>query len=254
VKKTFGYRLRFTEATIRAAIQKFTEKTDGQVDRSPTLTVATESGEWSHDSLEEFFGDYRSGGAGHVLTAVPRGDLNIFFDATRSLISVSLSTRDAVEAVFAIFEAGRNDATPLNPSPTEVTVFIGHGRSPQWRDLQDHLRDQHGIVTAAFESGARVGHEVRDVLEDMLGKTSLALLVLTAEDEAAAGAMRARQNVVHELGLFQGKLGFTRAIALVEEGVELFSNLDGIQQIRYPGGRIRETFGDVLGVIRREFR
>jgi len=40
----------------------------------------------------------------------------------------------------------------------------------------------------------------------MLGKTSFAILVMTGEDKIEDGEMRARQNVVHELGLFQGKL------------------------------------------------
>jgi predicted nucleotide-binding protein len=76
---------------------------------------------------------------------------------------------------------------------------------------------------------------------------------MTAEDETVEGEFRARQNVVHEIGLFQGKLGFSRAIVLVEDGVELFSNLQGVQQIRYSKGNIRETYGDVLATLRREF-
>ena len=87
----------------------------------------------------------------------------------------------------------------------------------------------------------------------MLTKSSFALLVLTAEDETTDGTKRARQNVVHETGLFQGRLGFTKAIVLLEEGAEEFSNLYGIQQIRFKKGNIKETFGDVLATIRREF-
>lgn len=53
---------------------------------------------------------------------------------------------------------------------------------------------------------------------------------------------RARQNVVHEAGLFQGRLGFNRAIAVVDNGVEVFSNLDGVQQIRYDKGNVKSTW------------
>jgi predicted nucleotide-binding protein len=56
-------------------------------------------------------------------------------------------------------------------------------------------------------TGARAGHTIRDVLEDMLERPSFAVLVMTAEDQTADGESRARQNVVHEVGLFQGKLG-----------------------------------------------
>ena len=86
----------------------------------------------------------------------------------------------------------------------------------------------------------------------MSRKASLALLVLTGEDKTEDG-IRARQNVIHECGLFQGRLGFDRAILLVEEGIELASNFDGIQQLRFKKGRITEVFGDVIATIRREF-
>ena len=76
---------------------------------------------------------------------------------------------------------------------------------------------------------------------------------MTGEDTQNDGTLRARQNVVHETGLFQGRLGFSRGIVLLESGAEEFSNLYGIQQIRFAKGSIRETFGDVLANIKREF-
>jgi Predicted nucleotide-binding protein containing TIR-like domain len=85
----------------------------------------------------------------------------------------------------------------------------------------------------AFEVGARAGHHVRDILEQLLEDSSIAFLVLTGEDEMADQKMRARQNVIHETGLFQGRLGFSKAIVLLENGVEEFSNLDGIQHITF---------------------
>lgn len=125
--------------------------------------------------------------------------------------------------------------------------------SGQWKELKDHLHEQHGYEVEAYETGARAGHEIRDVLEEMLGKVSFAVLVMTGEDGVECGMMRARQNVVHELGLFQGRLGFTKAIVLLEENTEEFSNLHGVHQIRYRKGNIRETFGDVIATLRREF-
>ena len=86
----------------------------------------------------------------------------------------------------------------------------------------------------------------------MLSSSAIAFLIMTGEDETADAEYRARQNVVHELGLFQGKLGFGRAIALVEDGIELFTNMAGIQQIRFSKGNIQETFGEVLATIKRE--
>jgi predicted nucleotide-binding protein len=133
-----------------------------------------------------------------------------------------------------------------------VKIFIGHGGDPQWRDLKDHLQDKHSLTVIAYEIGLRAGLSVKEVLEQMLEDSSFALLVLTGEDIHTDGEAHARENVIHELGLFQGKIGFTRAIALVEEGVKEFSNILGINQIRFSKGRVRETFGEVIATIKRE--
>jgi len=67
-----------------------------------------------------------------------------------------------------------------------------------------------------YESDERAGLSVVSVLGDMLDQVTFAILVLSGEDETADGKKRARQNVVHEAGLFQGRLGFERAIMLVQ--------------------------------------
>jgi hypothetical protein len=68
-------------------------------------------------------------------------------------------------------------------------------------------------------------------LEQMLDQAGFALLVLTAESERTDGVVLARQNVVHEAGLFQGRLGWRKAIVLREDGCEEFSNIAGLGQI-----------------------
>ncbi|HEV8582550.1 MAG TPA: TIR domain-containing protein, partial [Thermoanaerobaculia bacterium] len=89
-------------------------------------------------------------------------------------------------------------------------------------------------------------------LAEMLDAAALAFVVLTAEDEAKDGTMRARMNVVHEAGLFQGRLGFNRAIVLLEDGCEEFSNIQGLGQIRFPKGNIKASFEEIRQVLERE--
>jgi predicted nucleotide-binding protein len=62
----------------------------------------------------------------------------------------------------------------------------------------------------------------------------------------------ARDNVIHEVGLFQGRLGFERAIVLLEESCEEFSNITGLSQLRYPTGRISAIFEKLRAVLERE--
>ena len=86
----------------------------------------------------------------------------------------------------------------------------------------------------------------------MLDAAAIAFLVMTGEDEQADGGLNARMNVVHEAGLFQGRLGFTRAIILLEEDCEEFSNIQGLGQVRFPKGNIRAAFDDVRQIFERE--
>jgi predicted nucleotide-binding protein len=173
-------------------------------------------------------------------------------------LHVEAARRADIEAIFEVFEKN-SKISKLPPEPPEPlppispVVFIGHGRSAAWRDLKDHLQDKHGFTVEHYESGARAGHTIRDILEDMVSKSSIAVLVLTGEDEQKDGLFRPRQNVIHEAGLFQGRLSFSRAILLIGDGVEKFSNVDGIQHISFTKGNIKETFGEVLATIRREF-
>jgi hypothetical protein len=40
---------------------------------------------------------------------------------------------------------------------------------------------------------------------------------------------------------------------MLEEGAEEFSNVQGIQEIRFSKGNLKETFGEVLATLKREF-
>lgn len=210
---------------------------------------------WCHDDLTEFFSDYRKDECCEYSLHYQdqKYGLRVIGKGTGAAVYIKGPTRAFVQNVAEVFENYYASKSLLPFLPNTPIIFIGHGRSSQWRDLKDHLHDKHGYRIEAYETGARAGHVIRDILDDMASKASLALLVLTAEDEQADGTFHARQNVIHEVGLFQGKIGFNRAITLIEHGVEPFSNLQGIDQIRYSKGNIRETFGEVLATIKREF-
>lgn len=230
-----------------------------------------------YDDIEDFFQDYSSGARPNyalfkLYGSGPKSDANVSITLFTSSLSGGFYTRAEVEVkgaepnpkktiadFFSILDSNKEKYLIKLPDAPKVvvpkpTVFIGHGRSLQWRELKDHLSDKHDYKIEAYETGARAGHTIRDVLDDMLSRSNFALLVLTAEDDMKDGGMRARQNVIHETGLFQGKLGFSRAIVLLEEGAEEFSNIFGIQQLRFSKDNIKEVFGDVLATLRREFQ
>jgi predicted nucleotide-binding protein len=140
------------------------------------------------------------------------------------------------------------------PEPTHsgTKVFIGHGQSELWRVLKDFIQDRLHLQWTEFNRVPVAGITNISRLSEMLNNAAIAFLILTAEDEQSTGKMNPRMNVIHEAGLFQGKLGFEKAIVLLEVGCEEFSNIHGLGQIRFPKGNISATFEEVRRVLERE--
>ncbi|WP_330084341.1 TIR domain-containing protein [Methylocystis iwaonis] len=133
-----------------------------------------------------------------------------------------------------------------------TNVFIGHGRSNVWRELKDFVQDRIGLPWDEFNRVPVAGVTNIARLSEMLDAAAIAFLIMTAEDEMADGEVQARMNVVHEAGLFQGRLGFTKAIVLLEDGCVEFSNIQGLGQIRFPKGKIGASFEEIRRVLERE--
>lgn len=131
-------------------------------------------------------------------------------------------------------------------------VFIGHGRSPVWRELKDFLQDRLHLNWEEFNRQPTAGIATIERLQEMLDESCFAFLVMTGEDQHTDQRLHARENVVHEAGLFQGRLGFRKAVLLLEEGCSEFSDIFGLGQIRFPKGNIRAAFEEVRRVLERE--
>lgn len=258
----------FSEKVIRLASDNFTALTSCEHSEcllNYTYIIGSGNIEWSYDSREEFLASYRVidfsrdyfliyGINTICKTYGSYLKLEIKGSSHSTTVVVAAKERSEIEAVHSVFEnASSEDRKPLEESKLKPVVFIGHGRSLLWRELKDHLQDMHGYSVEAYEVGARAGHNIRDILDSMLDNSSFAFLVMTAEDEMSDGTYQPRMNVVHELGLFQGRLGWPRGIMLLEEGAEDFSNMAGIHQLRFSQGNIKEIFGDVLATLKREF-
>src|SRR5262249_48957202 len=151
---------------------------------------------WRFDDLEEFLAAYsgspvqdanmllgwRDSKRNYVL------NLEVWGWSSHSIVSVSAPSRAEIASIFAIFEELKpEDIIKLKqtPKPIELKIFIGHGQSAEWLNLKSHLQDKHHLQIEAYETGARAGHTIRDILDTMAKDSSFALLVLTGEDETA---------------------------------------------------------------------
>ncbi len=190
------------------------------------------------EKIEEFFSKYRSRPG--VLFIPP---------------SQTSKNQTTVKRIFQLSQQIKNlngdelssQLAELKPKTRKISkgggkVFIGHGRSQLWARVQLFLQDDFKLETLTFESESRTSETIVNVLEDFLNDASFAILIMTAEDETSEGNIRARQNVIHEAGLFQGRLGFDRVVILKQSETEEFSNIAGLQYIPFTGDNIEQCF------------
>ena len=179
----------------------------------------------------------------HVLMIVEMLAAKMAFKQARDLSAILIKMSSHIE---------RMEKRKMKEDRIGTNVFIGHGRSRLWLELKVFVEDRLSLVADEFNRVPVAGITNIARLSEMLDAAAIALVVLTAEDEQADGQLRARMNVIHEVGLFQGRLGFTRAIVLLEEGCEEFSNINGLGQIRFPKNNIKAAFQEIREVIERE--
>lgn len=149
---------------------------------------------------------------------------------------------------YATSVSGNSSPEPIgNPAPKDQgtpTVFLVHGQNHGKRDTVALFLQNAGpgAKPVILEELANKGRTLVEKLEQHAGDSKFAVVLLTGDDEAGApGAMRderrlrARQNVILELGWFCGLLGREKVAVLYESDVELPSDIDGLAYIALDG-------------------
>lgn len=264
MRKTKSYsQLKFPAEIIKKVFVLLNGSGNGH--KSFRYKVGFDNESWHFDTFEEFITEYRKDclEAYFKFSLEQRSIEFHFFRNHKTHIEVEGQDRNKIHEVFEFFddyyEGHKVSVEEIENSKKEllkktIKVFIGHGRSQQWRDLKDHLQDKMGFTVLAYETGSRAGYTITEVLEELSKTASIAFLVHTAEDLDKDHVFHARENVIHETGLFQGKLGVKKAIIILEEGTKEYTNISGVQQLRYTAGNIKEVFGEVISIIYREFK
>ena len=123
----------------------------------------------------------------------------------------------------------------------EFTVFISHGRSDLWRQVERYINktiDMDTVVLKETYHGVTIIEKLRDEAENC----ECAVVIMTPDDEMADGSFRSRQNVIHEIGYLQALYGRQNVVILKEESVEGFSNNSGIECIEFAGTSVSSIF------------
>jgi predicted nucleotide-binding protein len=158
--------------------------------------------------------------------------------------------RRDIDQVFEI----RANSELSQPTPQSVTehrrVFISHGRSADWREVQAYVEKDVELATLELAQEPSAGQTIIEKLENNASSCDSAVIVMTGDDIDANGQARARENVMHEIGFFQAKYGRSRVCLLHEEAVSIPTNLSGVVYVPFPEGNIAASFG----VLNRELK
>jgi Predicted nucleotide-binding protein containing TIR-like domain len=125
-------------------------------------------------------------------------------------------------------------------SPTDV--FMIHGHNTSVKESVARFIEKLGLKAIILHELPNQGNTIIEKFE-LHAEVAFAIALVTGDDEAReAGSgtdlrKRARQNVIFEFGFFVGKLGRAHVCALLEEGVEVPSDYQGVVYIPLdPGG------------------
>ena len=132
-------------------------------------------------------------------------------------------------------------------------VFISHGHDSIAREkVKRFLSQEMGYEPIILnEQPGRQGLTIIEALERFSEGCVFAIVLITGDDMTTEGSRRARQNVIHELGYFQGRLGRKKVLLLIEDGIELPTNMAGLFHIPF-NQDVSETFAQCRQILEHE--
>jgi predicted nucleotide-binding protein len=152
--------------------------------------------------------------------------------------------RRDVEYLLEVWES-RNTADSSTRGPSLLHVFISHGRSTEWREVQAFIEKDLETPTLELAQEPNRGRTVLQKLAEESNRCSYAVIVMTGDDMSGFDPPRARENVIHEIGYFQGRYGMDHVCVLYEEGTNIPTNIQGLAYLPFPKGLVRSSFGEL---------
>lgn len=158
-----------------------------------------------------------------------------------------------IDQIFEI-RAHSELAMPEQHAALRRRVFISHGHAPDWREVQAYIEKDINLGTLELAQEANQGRTILAKLLESSEKCDSAVIVMTGDDLDADGQARARENVIHEIGFFQGKYGLNRIVLLHEEGVNIPSNIQGVVYTPFTKSMVSASFGLLVRELNAMYR
>lgn len=117
-------------------------------------------------------------------------------------------------------------------------VFIIHGHDLKQKEQLKEIVKEAGAVPYVLQEDTEAGRPLIEKFEKVASVCTCAIAVLTPDDEVLSddsgrGSLRARQNVIYEIGWFAGRRGGHRVLMLFRGKIAIPSNLDGVDHLNF---------------------
>ena len=125
-------------------------------------------------------------------------------------------------------------------------IFIIHGHDEnRLLELEKILKEHFGLIPIVLKDQPNNGSTTLiEKFEQYASQCSYAIALFTPDDQVENNGkkyLQARPNVIYELGWFSAKLTRKNVMLLLKEGTDVFSDFQGIVQIRF-NNSIEEVF------------
>jgi len=221
--------------------------TTGAADEGAYLTWVAETNHWVEQSFGENSAkaqDFDGAGAmGFVLTSgmddtqIRRDGLTSKLNRLRAFTSVLKQTAD-------LAEMGVPNASAMGRQPTTTgskKVFVVHGHDDGAKQAVARYLEKLELTPVILHEQPSGGRTIIEKFE-AYADVAFAVVLLTPDDQGGPVAtpfekqsLRARQNVILELGYFLGRLGRERVCGLYKEGTEIPSDFQGVVFVSMDG-------------------
>lgn len=149
-----------------------------------------------------------------------------------------------------MFELRANSELEQPKKESPRRVFISHGQSNEWRKVQPFIEKDVGLQTIELAQEPNAGRTIIEKLLENAERCDCAVIIMTGDDFTQEEEARVRENVMHEIGFFQGFYGRKFVILLHEDGANIPTNLSGVAYVPFPKDSIETGFH----VLQRELK
>jgi len=145
-----------------------------------------------------------------------------------------LTTQSEIPHVLPIVSTKITDSRKMgNNHSVKKQVFIVHGHDDLLKTKVENVLRKLGLKPIVLAQEPNEGDTIIEKFERKGSKADYAIILLTADDKGKPKndkryKLRARQNVIFEMGYFRAKLGKRNLCYMYEEEVELPSDIKGI--------------------------